>query len=229
MMIPSLTTAVRASPGLVALATSRATATSSKSVLCRRISFLTARSAATTCHVCTVCCTCKRSKNTIASASNQAHFLPANANQQSTRCFSMLGDWSTLYKIEANNAAREGATQLTVVGPDVDGILASMTVALATQDCSLVELHAAKSVDTSSYHYAPEDQIHDIFLVVNRHTGEPFPDDELEGLALSLLESLKTPMVTLGRSGMGSAVAAGEEIDIASQITIVPSTSADSA
>lgn len=143
------------------------------------------------------------------------------------------GDLSSLYKIEANNAARQGTTQLTVIGPDIDGILASMTVALATQDCSLVELHAAKSVDTSSYHYSPEDQIHDIFHVVNRHTGQPFSDDELEPLAISLLEALKTPMVTL-RSGpspiIGKSVEGAGDVEHAAsgapkyKISIVPST-----
>jgi hypothetical protein len=56
------------------------------------------------------------------------------------------------YHIEASNAIpTDGsivyATRLTVTGPDVDGILASMTVALAIKGCSLVSLHAAKSQD----------------------------------------------------------------------------------
>jgi hypothetical protein len=56
------------------------------------------------------------------------------------------------YHIEASNAIpNDGsivyATRLTVTGPDVDGILASMTVALAIKGCSLVSLHAAKSQD----------------------------------------------------------------------------------
>lgn len=116
-------------------------------------------------------------------------------------------DWSVYYHIEANNAAREDATQLTVSGPDIDGILASMTVALAVRGCSLVELHAAKSVDTASHHRSLEQaetpMIHDVFYVVDRSTGDPFADDELEPLAKSLLESLKSPMTLVGVGGVG--------------------------
>ena len=49
------------------------------------------------------------------------------------------------FTIEASNALRHGATALTVRGPDVDGLLASMTAALAVRGCSLVELHAKRS------------------------------------------------------------------------------------
>jgi len=144
-------------------------------------------------------------------------------------------DWSVYYKIEANNAARKGtATLLTVSGPDIDGILANMTVALAMRGCSLVELHAGnftKSVDTATHHHVYEDDerpmIYDVFYVVDRRTGTPFHDDDLEPLAVSLLESLKTPMnlVGLGASTADdtmpepTALAPGEK-----QITIVKST-----
>ena len=49
---------------------------------------------------------------------------------------------SKYYCVEVSNADRPDATRITVRGPDVDGILASMTVALAQQGCSLKELHA---------------------------------------------------------------------------------------
>lgn len=49
------------------------------------------------------------------------------------------------FEVEASNALREDATVLTVRGPDVDGLLASMTAALTAKGCSLVELHAAKA------------------------------------------------------------------------------------
>lgn len=125
------------------------------------------------------------------------------------RSFSSSRDWSVYYQIEANNAAREDATQLTVSGPDIDGILASMTVALAVRGCSLVELHAAKSVDTASHHQSLEAEtpmIHDVFYVVDRSTGNPFEDDELEPLAKSLLESLKSPMNLIGVGGVGMSM-----------------------
>lgn len=51
--------------------------------------------------------------------------------------------------MEASNALRPDATVLTVRGPDVDGLLASMTAALTAKGCSLVELHAAKAVSAA--------------------------------------------------------------------------------
>lgn len=143
--------------------------------------------------------------------------MPSGSNN-TCRFFSSSGgaaaavdDWSIYYRIEANNAARHDATQLTVSGPDIDGVLASMTVALAVRGCSLVELHAAKSIDTPHFHHVVHDDgsaddvpmIHDVFCVVERATGKPFGDDDLEPLAKSLLEALKTPMNLVGVGGIG--------------------------
>lgn len=111
------------------------------------------------------------------------------------------------FTIEASNARRKDVTALTVRGPDVDGLLASMTAALAVRGCSLVELHAKRS-HTDLDHQEEEDegddsnpvdltqdrQIEDIFYVVQRDTGGPFPDDELQELAQGLLDSTRTPM-----------------------------------
>lgn len=92
------------------------------------------------------------------------------------------------FQIEASNAARNGVTCLTVRGPDVDGILASMTAALAVRGCSLVELHAGRRINSD------RDEIEDVFYVLDRETGKPFDDDDLEDLAMSLLDSTRTPM-----------------------------------
>lgn len=102
------------------------------------------------------------------------------------------------FTVEASNALRHGATALTVRGPDVDGLLASMTAALAVRGCSLVELHAKRS--RSRLHDQDEDldpndrTIEDVFYVINRETGEPFDDDDLEELARGLLDATRTPM-----------------------------------
>jgi Transmembrane protein 65 len=103
------------------------------------------------------------------------------------------------YTIEASNAIRESATALTVRGPDVDGLLASMTAALAVRGCSIVEIHAQQVAMT-----AMEDDddsssndgkmIQDVFYVVNRETGAQFDDEELEELAEALLDSTRQPM-----------------------------------
>lgn len=94
------------------------------------------------------------------------------------------------FTIEASNVQKNDVTALTVRGPDVDGLLASMTAALSVRNCSLVELHAKRQVEGDSSNKA----IEDVFYVVNRETGEPFDDDELEPLARSLLDSTRTPM-----------------------------------
>jgi hypothetical protein len=90
------------------------------------------------------------------------------------------------FQVEASNEI-PGVTTLTVRGPDVDGILASMTAALAVQGCSLIELHAKRLNEEDSH-------IHDVFSVVHRDTNERFDDDDLPALAQALLEATKTPM-----------------------------------
>jgi hypothetical protein len=118
------------------------------------------------------------------------------------------------FAIEASNAERSDATALTVRGPDVDGLLASMTAALAVKGCSLVELHAKRNIDdadasvtttttqqqemdmngTAGTNKSVSSSIHDVFYIVQRETGQPFPDDELPELAQLLLDATRTPM-----------------------------------
>jgi hypothetical protein len=187
-----------------------------------------------------------------------AAFSTSNLDLATTTGTSSTNTTSTSqygYHIEANNVARPGATQLTVSGPDVDGMLASMTVALAVKGCSLVELHAAKSVDcampvpvrgnttnTNTTTTNNNNQggggesetitIKDIFTVICRKTGQAFPDDELEPLAKSLLESLRTPMNCLSVSGTMNKLEKTKDANLQhpstpkeDQITIVPSSS----
>ena len=97
------------------------------------------------------------------------------------------------FEIESSNAIRDNATTLIVRGPDVDGLLASMTAALAVRGCSLVELHAMPRT-VGDRNEQNSGDIEDIFHIVKRETGEPFDDCELEELAQGLLESTKTPM-----------------------------------
>jgi uncharacterized ferredoxin-like protein len=124
------------------------------------------------------------------------------------------------FLVEASNAERKDVTVLTVTGPDVDGILASMTAALALRGCSLVELHAKGRASSASNKpdvgiespetdavianidkLAPEKSlsgVQDVFFVVDRRTGKPFEDDELQDLAQSLLDATRTPMNAIG-------------------------------
>lgn len=136
-----------------------------------------------------------------------------------------LLDLSKYYKVEVSNKDRSDATKITVVGPDVDGILASMTVALAREGCSLKELHAGyvDLIETRSYEKHVEgDQIEDIFFVAKHETGEQFPDEDLQILGESLLTSLANPMTTLsGKDESMHNLKKDPELSKADQITVV--------
>jgi len=46
------------------------------------------------------------------------------------------------FEVEVDNEIHPGYTTVTVRGPDVDGVLASITASIASIGCSVVELHA---------------------------------------------------------------------------------------
>ena len=128
-------------------------------------------------------------------------------------------DFSAYYCVEVSNADRPDATKLTVRGPDVAGMLASMTLSLAREGCSVVELHAQTAASaaltganlrepdmTSHRTVTGDDQIEDVFYVVHGATGEQFRDHALETLANSLLDSLRTPMNVLSGGGQQAAL-----------------------
>jgi hypothetical protein len=104
------------------------------------------------------------------------------------------------FTVEVSNAVRPDATALTVEGPDVDGVLASMTTALAKQGCSIVEISAKRVPAKNSsgvLTFAKASAIKDTFFVVDSATGEQFEDDQLEIVARSLLASTRTPLRSL--------------------------------
>lgn len=100
------------------------------------------------------------------------------------------GEQEFEFSIEASNATRPDATALTVQGPDVDGLLASMTAALAVRGASIIEIHAQRQHPNDE----TDKTINDVFYVVKRETGDAFDDEELEELAEGLLDSTRTPM-----------------------------------
>jgi hypothetical protein len=122
----------------------------------------------------------------------------------------------------------------------VDGILASMTVALAVQKgCSLVELHAGMAEHVHTKHEPKYSHfIHDVFWVVQRSNGLPFANEELHDLATCLLAAAQSPMrVVTGRHGTDSSQQQEELQDYlqrenvpvpSEQITVIPSISSSS-
>ena len=134
------------------------------------------------------------------------------------------------FTIEASNAVRKDATALTVRGPDVDGMLASMTAALAVRGCSLVELHAKRNAENMDNETKT---IQDVFYVVQRNSQLPFDDDDLQDLAQDLMDSTRTPMnvnsfkaamhdLEKDNNQLRSRVSKLEQVVIEKQITIVP-------
>jgi hypothetical protein len=98
------------------------------------------------------------------------------------------------FTVEASNALRPDATALTVEGPDVDGVLASMISALANQGCSIVEISAKRAPAKDTLGISYSGKIKDVFYVVDQESGEPFEDDQLEIVAQALLEATRTPL-----------------------------------
>lgn len=165
-------------------------------------------------------------------------FIDTNrSNHLKLRAFSEEQEFEFL--IEASNAIRDDATALRVTGPDVDGLLASMTAALAVRGCSLVELHAQRKGNHNSCKGDDDERlVEDVFYVINRNTGEPFDDEDLEGLARELLDSTRTPMLNVNsvkaamhelestNSYLKARIRKLEEVVYAKQITVIPSVGA---
>jgi hypothetical protein len=107
------------------------------------------------------------------------------------------------FEIEATNRERADATTLKVRGPDVDGILASLTSVLTGRQCSLIELDADTLENGGG--------IQDVF-VIRRH-GKQLPDDELDEIAKELLEATRSPTnVHLIKSQMKEVEQKNEEL-----------------
>lgn len=97
------------------------------------------------------------------------------------------------FEIDVSNKKRRDATTVTVKGPDVDGVLASLTAAITAHGYSLVELHA------SPVHFEGEADgqvVEDVFVLRPRGGGPKVKvdDQDLEDLGRVLLEACKDPL-----------------------------------
>eukprot|EP00567_Pseudictyota_dubia_P015055 CAMPEP_0197434956 /NCGR_PEP_ID=MMETSP1175-20131217/2601_1 /TAXON_ID=1003142 /ORGANISM="Triceratium dubium, Strain CCMP147" /LENGTH=288 /DNA_ID=CAMNT_0042963841 /DNA_START=330 /DNA_END=1196 /DNA_ORIENTATION=+ len=97
------------------------------------------------------------------------------------------------FEVEANNVERNDATTLKVRGPDVDGLLASMTSALTASGYSLVELHASPREGGCT---GTGCDVEDVFVVRQRGVGvkKQVDDEDLDELARTLLAATKDPL-----------------------------------
>jgi hypothetical protein len=96
------------------------------------------------------------------------------------------------FVIDVSNKKRRDATTVTVKGPDVDGLLASLTAAISAQGLSLVELHANPRTPESS------DVVEDVFILRPRGPfaahAHQIDDHDLEELGRALLAACKDPL-----------------------------------
>lgn len=96
------------------------------------------------------------------------------------------------FEVEASNAVRDDATVLTVKGPDVHGLLASLTATLSAHGYSLLELHAG-SARNEQGEASMDNAVDDTFVIVNDE-HEQIPDDELDILCNAILEATSHPI-----------------------------------
>ena len=101
-------------------------------------------------------------------------------------------DQEIAFEVEASNRDRTDATAIRVKGPDVDGVLASMTAALAAAGYSVVELQA-KTRDDAGGTFS-EGIYEDVFIVRPRGSKEKVPDEDLDELAHTVLNACKDPL-----------------------------------
>jgi hypothetical protein len=94
------------------------------------------------------------------------------------------------FEIDVSNKKRRDATTVTVRGPDVDGLLASLTATISAQGLSLVELHANPHTPESS------GVVEDVFVLRPRGNlpHVQIDDRDLAELGRVLLAACKDPL-----------------------------------
>lgn len=124
------------------------------------------------------------------------------------------------FEVEVDNEVNPGFTTVIVRGPDVDGVLASITACIASCGCSVAELHAGyrkelnkedntviptnKEVEASTNNSPveslvqllnpPPPRVEDIFLIRDRSTQHALENEELENLGQQILAAAKDPL-----------------------------------
>ena len=108
------------------------------------------------------------------------------------------------FELEVDNELHPGYTTVIVRGPDVDGVLASITASLASVGCSVVELHAenrAKKkeeingiLDQIAHNNTHKSYLEDVFIIRDRATQQAIDDDDLDDLARTILSAAKDPL-----------------------------------
>lgn len=107
------------------------------------------------------------------------------------------------FEVEVDNEIHPGYTTVIVRGPDVDGVLASITASIANVGCSVVELHAENRVQKKEENesileqlspQAKMNNLEDVFIIRDRSTHLAIDDEDLEDLARTVLAAAKDPL-----------------------------------
>lgn len=95
------------------------------------------------------------------------------------------------FEIDVSNKQRRDATTVTVTGPDVDGVLASLTAAITSNGYSLVELHAASRAHADGTHI-----VEDVFVIRPRGQSVKgqIDDRDLDEVGQILFAACRDPL-----------------------------------
>jgi len=110
------------------------------------------------------------------------------------------------FEVEVDNEIRPGYTTVRVRGPDVDGVLASITASIASIGCSVVELHAENRAQKnqengesilekiSQSQSLQRNTLEDVFIIRDRSTQLAIDDEDLDELARTVLAAARDPL-----------------------------------
>lgn len=105
------------------------------------------------------------------------------------------------FEVEIDNTINPGLTTVYVRGPDVDGVLASITATIASHGCSIVKLDAGLRGDVvgdkslqNLLSQNPTRVLEDMFIIRDRATGRAVDNDDLDDLARTILAAAKDPL-----------------------------------
>ncbi|KAL7448383.1 hypothetical protein ACHAWC_001450 [Mediolabrus comicus] len=134
------------------------------------------------------------------------------------------------FEVEIDNAVNPGLTTVYVRGPDVDGVLASITARIAAHGCSVVKLDAGLrgggDDDTTTLQnllsQSPTLVVEDTFIIRNRATGRAVDNDDLDDLARTILAAAKDPLNSHSLKGQIESLEV-ENIALAERVLLLES------
>lgn len=97
----------------------------------------------------------------------------------------MGNEGDTSFSVDISNMESEGTTQVTIEGPDIEGVVASVTTAMATNNCKIQDMKGSRGIGEGGGYLQ--------FTFELSRDGEQVEDEDLEGLAKSIMAACKNP------------------------------------